>query len=110
MSTTTTPPASYTSIGYKDISVSHVPADSPTATKVVILALNRPAKYNAVNQNMLTEIESAYNLFNQDERVRAVVLTGTGKAFCAGADLEVGFAGLLAAKKSEASMNEFRDQ
>lgn len=110
MSSITTPPASYTSIGYKDISVSHVPADSPTATKVVIVALNRPQKYNAVNENMLTELESVYKLFDQDERVRAVVLTGTGKAFCAGADLEVGFAGLLANKKSEALMVKFRDQ
>ncbi|OBT78566.1 hypothetical protein VF21_00956 [Pseudogymnoascus sp. 05NY08] len=110
MSTTTTPPSSYTSIGYKDISVSHVPADSSTATKVVIVALNHPQKYNAVNENMLTELESVYKLFDQDERVRAVVLTGTGKAFCAGADLEVGFAGLLANKKSEALMIKFRDQ
>ncbi|RDL30744.1 Uncharacterized protein BP5553_10089 [Venustampulla echinocandica] len=110
MSTITTPPASYASTGYKYISVSHVPANSPTATKVVIVALNRPQKYNAVNENMLTELESAYTLFNQDERVRAIVLTGRGKAFCAGADLEVGFAGLLAHKKSQGSMNKFRDQ
>lgn len=105
-----TPPDSYSSLSFKDISVSHVPADSPTATKVLIVALNRPTKYNAVTENLLNELEAVYNLINSDERVRAVVLTGTGKAFCAGADLEVGFSGLLAHKKSPEAFNKFRDQ
>lgn len=110
MATSSIPPEAYTSLTFKDISISHVPASSPTATKVVVLSLNRPEKYNAVTATMLIEMEAAYELFNKDERVRAIVLTGSGKAFCAGADLQVGFTGLLKSKQDEASIRAFRDQ
>lgn len=110
MSTIAVPPSSYSSLPFKDIKVSHVPADSLTASKVLVVALNRPDKYNAVTENLLTELETVYQLIDQDERVRAIVLTGTGKAFCAGADLQVGFSGLLAHKKSEESIAKYRDQ
>lgn len=107
---TAIPPTSYASIGYKDIEISHVPASAPEATKVLMVALNRPDKFNAVTENLLNELEAAYRLFDQDERVRAIVLTGNGRAFCAGADLTVGFSGLLAYKETEESMTKFRDQ
>ncbi|KAK4238048.1 3-hydroxypropionyl-coenzyme A dehydratase [Achaetomium macrosporum] len=110
MSTATVPPSSYASVPFKDISVSHVPADSPTPTKVLIVAFNRPEKYNAVTEHLLTELEAAYRMIDQDERVRAVVLTGNGKAFCAGADLKVGFSGLLRHKESEEFIARYRDQ
>lgn len=102
-------PASYSSLDFKDIAVSHVPADAPTVTQVIVLALNRPDKFNAVTENMLKELETAYGLLETDERVRAIVLTGTGKAFCAGADLSVGFSGLFSQKESEESIQNFRD-
>ncbi|KAH7211365.1 ClpP/crotonase-like domain-containing protein [Fusarium oxysporum] len=110
MSATIEVPASYSSLPFKDITISHVPADSPSATKVLILAFNRPDKHNAVTENLLTELETAYRVIDQDERVRAVVLTGAGKAFCAGADLQVGFSGLMAHKESEESIARYRDQ
>ncbi|KAM5517561.1 hypothetical protein FOXYSP1_04513 [Fusarium oxysporum f. sp. phaseoli] len=110
MSATIEVPASYASLPFKDITISHVPADSPSATKVLILAFNRPDKHNAVTENLLTELETAYRVIDQDERVRAVVLTGAGKAFCAGADLQVGFSGLMAHKESEESIARYRDQ
>ncbi|KAF5593457.1 enoyl hydratase isomerase family [Fusarium pseudoanthophilum] len=110
MSATIEVPASYSSLPFKDIIISHVPEDSPVATKVLILAFNRPDKHNAVTENLLTELETAYRLIDQDERVRAVVLTGTGKAFCAGADLQVGFSGLMAHKESQESIDRYRDQ
>ncbi|KAG5788622.1 hypothetical protein H9Q69_012306 [Fusarium xylarioides] len=103
-------PASYLSLPFKDIVISHVPEDSPVATKVLVLAFNRPDKHNAVTENLLTELETAYRLIDQDERVRAVVLTGTGKAFCAGADLQIGFSGLMAHKESQESIDRYRDQ
>lgn len=103
-------PSSYASLPFKDIKVSHVPADSPTATKVLIVAFNRPDQYNAATENLLDELEAAYRMIDQDERVRAVVLTGTGKAFCAGADLQVGFAGLIAHKETQESRDKYRDQ
>ncbi|KAJ9427837.1 ClpP/crotonase-like domain-containing protein [Fusarium oxysporum] len=110
MSATIEVPASYSSLPFKDITISHVPADSPSATKVLILAFNRPDKHNAVTENLLTELETAYRVIDQDERVRAVVLTGAGKAFCAGADLQIGFSGLMAHKESEESIARYRDQ
>jgi enoyl-CoA hydratase/carnithine racemase len=42
---------------------------------------------------MCNSIEVLYQLVNQDARVKAVVLTGAGKMFCAGADLEIGWPG-----------------
>ncbi|KAI0149873.1 ClpP/crotonase [Hypoxylon sp. NC0597] len=110
MATSSTLPEAYSSLPFKEISISHVPASSPSVTKVVILALSRPEKYNAVTGTMLEEMETAYELFNKDDRVRAIVMTGAGKAFCAGADLQIGFGGLMKSKQDEASMNSFRDR
>ncbi|KAM7198603.1 ClpP/crotonase [Naviculisporaceae sp. PSN 640] len=102
-------PDSYTTLPFKEITISHVPASSPTPTKVVILRFKRPEKYNAVTDSMLKEILTAYTLFTHDDRVRCIILTGTGKAFCAGADLSIGFSGIAAYQKSESSRREYRD-
>ncbi|RAO66237.1 uncharacterized protein BHQ10_002249 [Talaromyces amestolkiae] len=85
-------PTSYAALPTKSIKLSHVPADSPTVTKVVVVTLYRPTKHNAWTSEMAQELRTVYNLFDVDDRVRAIVLTGSGKMFCAGADLEVGFA------------------
>lgn len=82
-----------------------MPKDSPVATRVLILAFNRPDKHNAVTENLLNELETAYRLIEQDGRVRAVVLTGSGKTFCAGADLQIIFSGLMAHKESQESID-----
>jgi enoyl-CoA hydratase/carnithine racemase len=102
-------PVSYSSLRFKDISVSHVHKDSLTPTKVLVLALNRPKKYNAVTENLVTELETVYKLVDSDSRVGAIVLTGNGKVFCAGADLEVGFSGFMAHKENQESIKKFRD-
>lgn len=88
-------PASYSSLPFKDISISHVPASSPTPSQVLLLKLNRPQKFNAVTERMIEELVTAYEYFNADDRVKVIVVTGSGKAFCVGADLEVGFSKLL---------------
>ena len=84
-------PASYTSLNTVDIKVSHVPASSPIPTPVVLVTLNRPKNYNAFTKTMEEELGHVYSLFSVDDRVKCVVLTGAGKMFCAGADLDVGF-------------------
>lgn len=49
--------------------------------------LNRPDVRNAFNDSVITELSEAFASFAADDRLRAVVLGGHGKAFCAGADL-----------------------
>jgi enoyl-CoA hydratase/carnithine racemase len=91
-------PSSYADLPTKHIKLFHVPADSPTPTKVILVTLYRPEKHNAWIGEMARELEAVYKQFDIDDRVRAVVLTGSGKMFCAGADLEVGFLTGKAAK------------
>lgn len=50
--------------------------------------LDRPEKRNALSRAMLMELSQAFSDLHQEKRVRAVVLTGAGSAFCAGMDLE----------------------
>ncbi len=84
-------PSSYASLGTTDIAVSHVPASSPTPTSVVLVTLNRPRNHNAFTKTMEEELVHVFSMLDLDDRVKCVVLTGAGKVFCAGADLDVGF-------------------
>lgn len=51
------------------------------------ITLNRPEKYNSINQELAFAIQAAFDDCAQDEAIRAIVLSGSGKAFCAGQDL-----------------------
>ena len=84
-------PSSYTSLETTDVIVSHIPATSPTPTPVVLVTLNRPKNHNAFTKTMQEELVHVFSLFDVDDRVKCVVLTGAGKTFCAGADIDVGF-------------------
>ena len=55
---------------------------------VAVISLNRPQRLNAMNQDMLEELNQAANRAEQDKTVHAVVLTGTGTAFSSGFDLK----------------------
>ncbi|MEB8326099.1 enoyl-CoA hydratase-related protein [Dietzia kunjamensis] len=57
---------------------------------IAVIRLNRPDKLNAVTYENLTDIITALDTCDADDDVRAVVLTGTGRAFCAGADISGG--------------------
>jgi enoyl-CoA hydratase/carnithine racemase len=57
---------------------------------VAVVTLNRPERMNAWNAVMAAELSQAMTRAGEDDAVRAVVLTGAGRAFCAGADLERG--------------------
>ncbi|TCP56052.1 2-(1,2-epoxy-1,2-dihydrophenyl)acetyl-CoA isomerase [Tumebacillus sp. BK434] len=57
---------------------------------VLTLTLNRPQVMNAYNQQMGDELYDALKKAEQDDNVRAIVLTGTGRAFCSGQDLNDG--------------------
>lgn len=58
-----------------------------TADNVATITLNRPNVLNAVNDQMLAELGDALNNAGRDTNVRCLVLTGAGRAFCAGQDL-----------------------
>ena len=55
-----------------------------------LLTLNRPEQLNAFTGTMLQEMVDAFDRADADDDVRAVVVTGAGRAFCAGADLSSG--------------------
>ncbi len=55
---------------------------------VAYLTLNRPSQFNALSEQMLAALHAALDEIAGDASVRAVVLSGTGKAFCAGHDLK----------------------
>jgi enoyl-CoA hydratase len=57
-----------------------------TRGAVRILTMNRPDKLNALNNELTTTLLDALEAAEKDESVRALVLTGAGRAFCAGAD------------------------
>jgi len=55
---------------------------------VAHLRLNAPEKLNALSDGMLAALQAEFDALREDDTVRAVVLSGTGKAFCAGHDLK----------------------
>src|SRR4029450_11080874 len=52
------------------------------------IILNRPDKRNAITRQMMADIAQALDDLHQERKVRAVILTGAGTAFCAGMDLD----------------------
>ena len=54
---------------------------------VAVITLNRPEKYNAINREMALLLQNMLDECAADKNVRAIYLTGSGKAFCAGQDL-----------------------
>ncbi len=59
------------------------------APAVPILRLNRPEKLNALTPEMLARLAEAVGALDEREDLRALILTGTGRAFCVGADIGV---------------------
>ena len=55
---------------------------------VLTLTLNRPEAYNSFTRPMAAALQSGLDLASTDDRIRCVVITGEGKAFCAGQDLK----------------------
>jgi enoyl-CoA hydratase/carnithine racemase len=55
---------------------------------LIRLTLNRPAQYNALSEELLSELQAALDEIAKDVSVRVVILAASGKAFCAGHDLK----------------------
>jgi enoyl-CoA hydratase/carnithine racemase len=57
---------------------------------IFTITINRPDKLNALNLTMIRELLDAFDRADADDAARAIVVTGAGRAFCAGADLSLG--------------------
>ncbi|SIS94589.1 enoyl-CoA hydratase-related protein [Alicyclobacillus vulcanalis] len=57
---------------------------------VMLVTLNRPEKVNALTREMLFALREAFQAAGEDDRVRSVLVTGAGRGFCAGQDLDLG--------------------
>ena len=58
--------------------------------QILTITLNRPDKLNAFNAAMQREMIEAFDAADGDDNIRAIIITGSGRAFCAGADLSSG--------------------
>lgn len=84
-------PDSYHDLKYEELRISHHPASSPSPTPVIIVTLYRPKNFNAFTDLMCRELEDIFAKLSIDDRVKCIVMTGHGRMYCAGADLQQGF-------------------
>lgn len=77
---------------------------------VAILTLNRPSSYNALNVSLLTEIPEVLRDVAKNADIGCVVITGAGKAFCSGGDVNVQVEEAKhASKSSEERLDDLRE-
>lgn len=72
-----------------DTTTSYTTLDYRVADSILTLTLNRPDQLNAFTVTMADELEHAFRRASDDDSVKAIVVTGSGRAFCAGMDLSV---------------------
>ncbi len=69
---------------------------------IATILLDRPDKLNAINPRMMHELIEAIDRTDADDAVRAVILSGSGRAFCAGADISAGASAFDYRERSDA--------
>jgi enoyl-CoA hydratase/carnithine racemase len=79
------------------------------AERIATVTLHRPEKLNAFTHVMRDELVDAFSRADADDEVRAVIVTGAGRAFCAGADLSAGASTFDYAKKEGLTAETHRD-
>ena len=77
--------------------------------RVATVTLHRPEKLNAFTRRMRDELVEAFGRADADDGVRAVIVTGAGRAFCAGADLSGGGETFDYARRDDAGEDDHRD-
>jgi enoyl-CoA hydratase/carnithine racemase len=75
-----------TKAGGDPVSYEHINCDLDGV--IMTVTLNRPDKLNAYTGQMGAEIADAFERADRDDNVRAIIVTGAGRAFCAGADMD----------------------
>jgi len=76
---------------------------------IVTITLNRPEQLNAMHPDMAGELGAALDLVDADADVRVVILTGAGRAFCAGADLSTGAETFTPRPQDDGDSDQVRD-
>ena len=64
--------------------------DYSTSGAIARITLNRPERLNAINRDLIADLRASVAAANEDMSVRVIVLSGAGRAFCAGYDLDWG--------------------
>ncbi|KAJ9607375.1 hypothetical protein H2200_008448 [Cladophialophora chaetospira] len=82
-------PETYVTPPDSHVRISNYPESPGGATPIILVTLNRPEKLNAFTGRMIESLESFFRVVTHDRRVKAVVLTGSGRAFSAGIDLSL---------------------
>ncbi|KIY03381.1 uncharacterized protein Z520_00072 [Fonsecaea multimorphosa CBS 102226] len=97
-------PSTYTTPADAHVRVTNHPESASGVTPILIVRLNRPEKLNSFTGEMITGLESFFRVVDHDSRVKVVILTGTGRAFSAGIDLN-----LDAAPPRDIPLTDIRD-
>ncbi|MEW9050577.1 MAG: crotonase/enoyl-CoA hydratase family protein [Neobacillus sp.] len=77
-----------------------------TENSILTIAINRPERLNALTEAAINEFIGILDQADQNDKVKAIIVTGTGRGFCAGADLEKGGDTFT---DSETPESEYRD-
>src|SRR5262245_1857238 len=93
-----TPTPTYTEIAYE------------VSDGVLTLTLDRPEALNAITMTMVDELVDAFDHSDADDNIRAIVVTGRGRAFCAGADLSMGTSTFERPEGEDESGQRWRDE
>ena len=72
----------------KEMTLTYKNIKAETEGGVAIISLNRPQALNALNSELMTELVDALDKFDADESVKVIILTGSERAFAAGADIK----------------------
>lgn len=80
-------PRSYVTSADAPVKITNYPETAEGVTPIQIATLNRPQKLNAITLGMISDLEQFITTVDVDERVKVVIITGAGKAFSAGIDL-----------------------
>jgi enoyl-CoA hydratase/carnithine racemase len=83
--------------------------DLQTKDRIATLTLNRPDKMNAISDDLRSQLIDALEALSREDSVRALVLTGAGKGFCAGGDI-AGMKDRMEAPEGERGFNGWKRQ
>ncbi|RFU30143.1 hypothetical protein B7463_g6212, partial [Scytalidium lignicola] len=97
-------PETYSTTVDSHVRITNYPDSATGVTPIIVVTLNRPDKFNAMTLDMIKILERFFKVVTLDNRVKSIVLTGAGKAFCSGIDLN-----LDASSASKVPVREIRD-